>query len=337
MRILFIGLIISSSWGLVAQTCGGAAAFQILHFTKTNGFDHNTREQSAAMFEAIGRAENFTVTNSANAAIFNDLEELLNFQVIVFSNTSGNNLLNDSQQANLEAYMAAGGSFLGIHAATDTYRNRSWPFYNQLVGGIVQSNPNHTNRNYEGIMDVVGNHPSTANLPNPWEKVEEYYYWELNGGQLDPEIIPTLRVRDTGPESYDAARPISWYKEFTGGGRSYYTALGHDRNNYTEPDNDFRQLISDALCWCVESTITNTETPNQPATIRLLGNPVRDQLRIELPAGPPRTLELVDLSGRLLQQYALTPGRHQLNIAELPTGIYLLRQVGKGGVRFTKQ
>lgn len=240
-------------WSQTAS-CGGANPFQILHFTKTNGFDHNTRNVSNTMFVEIGALENFTVVNSQNSNVFDDLNTLLQYELVVFSNTSGENLLDQTQQDNLEAYMDAGGAFLGIHAATDTYRSQSWPFYNQLVGGIVQNNPNHTANNYNGTMDVIGSHPSTVNLPNPWNKPEEYYYWELNGGQLDPDIVETLRVRQTGPESYDAPRPISWYKTFSGGGRSYYTALGHGQFNYTDPNNDFRRLIRDALCWCVESS-----------------------------------------------------------------------------------
>ncbi|PHI21767.1 hypothetical protein CEQ90_00325 [Lewinellaceae bacterium SD302] len=256
--LLSLVLLIVCCSSLSAQniSCGGANAFQILHFTKTNGFDHGTRNVSNTMFSEIGTTENFTVVNSQNANVFDDLNTLLGYEVIIFSNTSGNNLLDQTQRDNVEAYMAAGGAFLGIHAATDTYRNQSWPFYNQLVGGIVQSGPNHTANNYPGTMDVIGSHPSTVNLPNPWEKPEEYYYWELNGGQLDPNIVETLRVRETGPESYDAARPISWYQTFAEGGRSYYSALGHGQFNYTDPDNDFRQLMRDALCWCVEADAT---------------------------------------------------------------------------------
>ena len=241
-------------------TCGGTIAFEILHFTKTNGFDHNTRSQSAQMFTDIGVDENFTITDSQDASVFDDLNRLLDYEVIVFSNTSGDDnpdtLLTSLQKSNLEEYIDQGGAYLGIHAASDTYRT-GWSYYNDLVGGIVQTNPNHTPNNYEGTMDVIGSHPSTENLPDPWEKREEYYYWQLNGGRLDTnEISETLRVRSTGSNSYDEARAISWYQEFDSGARSYYTALGHNRRDYTDVDAEFRQLIRDALCWLVEAEST---------------------------------------------------------------------------------
>ncbi len=288
------------------------------------------------MFTEIGIAENFTVTNTEDATVFDDLGDLLDYEAIVFSNTSGNGLLTDDQQANLEAYIDAGGAFLGIHAATDTYRNQSWPFYNALVGGIVQANPNHTNQNFIGIMDVVGDHPSTANLPNPWEKEEEYYYWEQNGGQLDPNITPTLRVRATGDETYDAERPISWYREFSSGARSYYTALGHKRVNYTTPDNDFRQLIRDALCWCVESVITTTESIEAENQLRIRQNPVSDRLELLAPVDLQVRIEIWSGSGKLIQSTNLRGGSQTLDVAAFPAGIYLLKTSTNQILRFVK-
>jgi type 1 glutamine amidotransferase len=171
----------------------------------------------------------------------------------VFSNTSGNNLFDAAQRANIEAYMADSGSILGIHAASDTYRNGSWPFYNQLVGAIVQSGPNHTSQNHVDTMDHIdAGHPVLTNLPDPWVKEEEYYYWDLNGGMINDDINELLRVRRTGPNSYDRERAITWSQEFDNGGRSVYTALGHKQSNYTDANNEFRLLIENAICWLAE-------------------------------------------------------------------------------------
>ena len=234
--------------------CGGSdAPFTVLHYTATNGFDHNTRDVSAQLFRDLGALDNFTVVDTDDAAAaFGDATALADYAVVVFSNTSGNGLLDAGQQANLESYIAGGGTLLGIHAATDTYRDRSWPFYNDLVGGIVQTSPNHTAAGYSGVMDKLRDHPTVAGVPVPWAKDEEYYYWERNGGQLDPDIVPVLEVRSTGTQSYDAPRPMSWYQTFPSGARSFYTALGHARGNYTDPDNDFRRHLRDALCWLAE-------------------------------------------------------------------------------------
>lgn len=254
-------LAVGFATALPAQVeCGGSTPFKVLHFTKTNtsaaGFDHNTRDKSAQMFEDLGVLDNYTVDDTEDASVFDDLSTLATYALIVFSNTSGNSLLNATQRANFEAYISGGGDFLGIHAATDTYRDGTWEFYNQLVGGIVQNGPNHTRNNHVGTMDTIGSHPTMVNLPDPWTKTEEYYYWERNEGFLSPDITEVLRVRETDLDgivnSYDSARPIAWVQEFSGGARSFYTALGHAASNYTDSDNDFRKHIRDGVCWAVE-------------------------------------------------------------------------------------
>ncbi|MEM9546213.1 MAG: ThuA domain-containing protein [Bacteroidota bacterium] len=249
-NLLCFLLIMASQYNLSAQSlCDYAdTSFTVLHFTKTNGWDHNTRNQSADMFEEIGEDNNFTITNTQDASIFDDLNALNAYSVIVFSNTSGSNLLSQSQKDNFEAYIAQGGSFIGIHAASDTYRT-GWPYYNKLLGAIVQTSPNHTSSNHTNFMDHYSKHEVLDGLPDPWEKTEEYYYWDLNGGMIQEDSIGTLlKVRRTGNNEYDRERPITWLKTFPSGARSFYTALGHAQSNFTG-DNNFRQLLTNAVCW----------------------------------------------------------------------------------------
>ncbi|MBX2817619.1 MAG: ThuA domain-containing protein [Saprospiraceae bacterium] len=253
LLVVFLIIPFSLSWG--QDPCLGGAPFRILHFTKTSegSFDHNTRNNSRAMFEAIGAANNFTVTDTDQSDIFDQVSNLLPYTVIVFSNTTGSDLLNTTQRAALEAYIAQGGSFIGIHAATDAYRNPStWPFYNNLVGGIVQSGPSHTSdANYRGTMthDVPG-HPLLEGIEDPWNKEDEYYYWsEDRGGQISPGITSLLTVAKTGDMVFDSARAITWFRQLTGGGRSFYTALGHNNGDYTDASNSFRTLLRNAVCW----------------------------------------------------------------------------------------
>ncbi len=268
MKYLLL-LLFALPTGLAAQvSCGGATAFQILHFTRTEGFNHRTKAESRTMFEEIGAMQNFTVVNSDSEETFDDLATLLSYEVIVFANTTGNIPFTATQKMNLESFIAGGGAVLGIHGATDMYRNASYPFYTRLMGGSRRNSPAHTSNRFPGTMDKVGIHPSTANVPDPWAKEEEYYYWPDTG--LVSTIVPVLTVRSTGSNSYDAARPASWYQVFDSGARSFYTTLGHFASNYTDPDNDFRQHLADALCWLVEAapatlpvTVRSTELVGQ--------------------------------------------------------------------------
>ncbi len=219
----------------------------ILVFTKTNGFRHPSIEDGVALIQNIGQKHQFDVVATKDPSYFHT-DSLIKFNVIVFCNTSGDDLLNNSQQEAMEKFIQAGNGFVGIHAATDTYRDGSWPWYNDLVGGIVQSGPNHTANNYPGEMLVNDpDHPITSHLGDTWQKNEEYYYWEKNGGYLYAENIDLLTVQSTGNESYDAARPITWYKEYDGG-KSFYTALGHNKGDY-QNDEEFKLLVENGILW----------------------------------------------------------------------------------------
>ncbi|MEM9051226.1 MAG: ThuA domain-containing protein, partial [Bacteroidota bacterium] len=121
--------------------------FRVLIFHKTNGFRHGSIDAGISMIEDFGVQNDWVVEESQNSDIFND-ENLADVNVVVWLNTSGNNLLTGAEQDAFEAYIQNGGGFVGFHAATDTYRNGSWPWYNDLVGAIVQTGPNHTSNNF---------------------------------------------------------------------------------------------------------------------------------------------------------------------------------------------
>lgn len=203
------------------------------------------------MFTSIGEDNQFTIINTQDASIFDNLSALNAHAVVIFSNTSdqpSNPLFTASQRSNFEAYINQGGSFIGIHAASDTYR-QGWAFYNNLVGAIVQTSPNHTSSNHNNFMDHHSDHEILDGIPDPWNKTEEYYYWDLNGGMIQEEEIGTLlKVRETGGNTYDRERPVTWLKTFDTGARSFYTALGHAQSNFSS-DDDFRQLLTNAVCW----------------------------------------------------------------------------------------
>lgn len=232
--------------------------FKILIYDETSGFTHNSRDDARIMFEELGDQHGFEVVFDRSGDAFNSLENLQNFAIVVFSNTSGNEILNEDQKSNFEEYIRSGGTFLGIHAATDTYRS-GWNWYRDLVGGSVRTNPNHTDQNFPGTMDVLdSDHPATSNVPDPWSRNEEWYYWKGGGGYLFSGNINLLQLRATGDNDYDEARPVSWYKEYDGG-KSFYTAMGHAGSVYSE--EHFRNHIVGAIDWLTEEINNEPEPP----------------------------------------------------------------------------
>lgn len=306
-------------------------AQQVLHYSETSGFDHNTRAASLTMFNDLGAVDGYSVVDDQDGSEFNSLTGLLQYAAVIFSNTSGDAILDSLQRTNFESYINAGGSALGIHAASDTYRHStangsntgSWDFYAELIGASVQQSPNHVAGTPAYAMGHVAVHQSTMSIPDPWVKNEEYYYWE--SGYLDPSNTVVLEVEQTvGPNgivnSYDASRPMSWYKQLPSGARVFYTALGHSVNNY-QSDSLFIAHIRDAMQWI-------RMTPN--ALFDAMGE--RDwfvtQSGLSLNIHSPVTLEhstvftIYSIEGKEICEKQL--GRDNTIMLDLPSGIYFI-------------
>ena len=312
--------------------CASAFGQNILHYTQTSGFDHGTRDVSLSMFQGIAAEYGFTVSSDNDGSSFNSLVSLQQFDAIIFSNTSGDALLDATQRANFEAYIAFGGSVMGIHAASDTYRHSTangtntgtWDFYPELIGGSVQQNPNHVNGTPLYDLAHIGTHASTENLPDPWAKNEEYYYWE--GGYYRNDNVPVLEVAETvGPNgevnSYDAPRPMSWCRELPEGGRVFYTALGHAGSNYTD-DVLFQQHIEDALLWLIDDDSSLDPTSTQPDALLVRPNPAQDRLWFALSVTGQITI--TDVQGGSVMRSGLGM-ISVMDVSDLPQGIYHAR------------
>jgi type 1 glutamine amidotransferase len=310
-----------------------AHAQRILHFTATSGFDHQTRAVSFALFQDIAAAHGWDVVDDATGAHFSDAADLGTFVAVIFSNTTGDAILTEAQRANFEVWVEAGGRVLGIHSASDTYRHSTanggntgvWDFYPELLGASVRQSPNHVDGTPLYAMAHIGSHASTAGLPDPWEKNEEYYYWE--GGYYRPDNVEVLRVEETaGPNGevnpYDAPRPMSWYRELHNNGRVFYTALGHAASNYTD-DALFRQHIDQALAWLLEGATAVADL--QKPVLRTFPNPADEA--VQLPGWPAGEVRVLDVAGRVVKRMFMVSilSMDRMDTMDLPNGTYVLR------------
>lgn len=324
-RVITLIFLVASQ-GLMAQ--------QVLHFTRTSGWDHQTRGVSYAMFQSIANELEVQVDDDATGDALSDPASLAEYAVIVFSNTSGNAILNEQQRTNFEDWVADGGHVMGIHAASDTYRHSTanggntgtWDFYAELIGGSVQENPNHVNGTPTYTMQRVGVHPSIYNIPDQWEKAEEYYYWE--NGYLAEFNTEVLVVEETvGPNgqvnSYDAPRPMSWYRVLPSGTKVFYTALGHAPDNFTS-DVLFRTHIKDALGWLLEGTTgIDDEGPRQ--SFSAYPNPVGSILSLDVhPDLVGKALRILDATGRTILSEQISATRQDIPMDGITSGVYCL-------------
>jgi cytochrome c len=228
----------------------------VLVFSKTAGFRHDSIPNGIAAIQQLGQQNDFNVTATEDSAQFTDAN-LANFDVVVFLSTTGD-VLNDTQQGAFERYVRAGGGFVGIHAAADT--EYGWDWYGQMLGGYFRNHPAGTPTAAVDIVD--GDEPSTEGLPARITRTDEWYNYQ---GPLSPAVNGSTTAADFSPRlsnvhvlatvdestygeddgnSADDDHPISWCADYDGG-RVWYTGMGHTQASFSEPN--FMQHILGGL------------------------------------------------------------------------------------------
>jgi len=215
---------------------------------------------------------------------------------------------------------------------------------------VVFLNTSGNSNNFNADMEVKASHP-TIDFLGPigtiWNKNEEYYYWQNNGGQLSTDNTVLLEVEQTGNNSYDAARPITWYKESItynddnnnstpditlNGVRSFYTALGHNGSDYSGNSN-FINMLENATLWAIGNTLSLEE--ETISEFKIVPNPVKSQTNIYFKSiNEEIELKLYDILGKevfvkTINQSSLSNNVFNLDMSEFKNGIYLLKLSAK--------
>jgi type 1 glutamine amidotransferase len=229
------GLALMAATALIVAPASPASAApltKVLVFSKTAGFRHTSIPNGIAAIQLLGSQNGFSVAATEDADQFTTAN-LAQYQAVVWLSTTGD-VLNDAQQAAFESYLAAGGGYVGVHAASDT--EYSWPWYGGLVGAYFLSHPaiQQATVRVEDSTNVA-----TAHLPQSWVRTDEWYNYQTNP-RANVHVLTSLdETSYTGGTMGD--HPITWCQSY-GGGRAFYTGLGHTEESYTEP-NFTRMLL----------------------------------------------------------------------------------------------
>jgi type 1 glutamine amidotransferase len=261
-----------------ATATANAATYQVLVFSKTAGFRHDSIPAGIEAVRSLGAANGFTVTATEDAAAFTTAN-LANYRAVVFLSTTGD-VLNDGQQAALQSYVDGGGGFAGVHAAADT--EYDWPYYGQLVGAWFKSHP--------AIQQAVirnedRSHPATAHLGPTWTRTDEWYDYRTNP-RPNVKVLQTLDESSYTGGTMGADHPITWYHA-QGSGRSFYTGLGHTVESYS--DGNFRQLLLGGIQYAANVIATPSAIEGEAYTS---GQGV--QIANHTPASGGKTLGYID-------------------------------------------
>ena len=224
-RWVSLSFIIVSILGFFACDSDGP---RVLVFSRTMGWKHTSIPYGNEAIKKLGDEHGYRVDLTQDAADFND-NNLKRYDAVIFNNTTGN-VLNAEQQASFERFIQAGGGFVGIHSAADT--EYEWPWYGQLMGAHFASHPHNPNVRPASIEVVDKSHPSTAHLPDRWERTDEWYNYRYFYPDL--QILAYLDEESYEGGTNGSEHPIAWYHEFDGG-RAFYTGSGHEDSTFGEP------------------------------------------------------------------------------------------------------
>ena len=201
----------------------------ILVFSKTAAFRHESIAAGKDALIKMAKEKGFSANFTEDAALFNE-NEMKKYNAVVFLNTTGD-VLNNEQQAVFERYIQAGGGYVGIHSATDC--EYDWAWYGQLAGAYFLDHPSTPSNVQKGKYSVVDkNSWATQGMPDQFERSDEFYSFR----NISPNIKVVLTIDEKtyiGGKNPDF-HPMSWYQEFNGG-RSFYTAMGHTNETFSEP------------------------------------------------------------------------------------------------------
>jgi len=218
----------------------------VLVYSGSTGYRHESIPAAVAALKSIGEKSGYVVDASEDPAVFT-AENLAKYKVLVLVSNSTDPKNPDSEWFSgarrdaLQGFLRAGKGVIGLHAAADSHYN--WGWYGQMIGGYFERHPKGV---IKGTMTVVdAKHPATAKLPKTIERNEEWYYYK----DFDPtvHVLITVDPATIGDGQPDVnPNPLVWYHNF-GGGRVFYSALGHSNDSWSEPF--MVTLLTGALHW----------------------------------------------------------------------------------------
>ncbi|WP_307623288.1 ThuA domain-containing protein [Streptomyces sp. V3I7] len=217
-----------------------ADAQQVLVFSKTAGFRHDSIPDGIAAVRQLGETAGFQVDATEDADAFTTAN-LRRYAAVVFLSTTGD-VLDAAQQQAFEGYIRHGGAYVGVHAAADT--EYDWPFYGGLAGAYFQSHPAIQPATVK-VEDRA--HPATSGLGSTWDRTDEWYDYRSNPRER-AHVLASLDETSYTGGTMNGDHPIAWCQDYQGG-RAFYTGAGHTKESYAEPA--FRQHLLGGIRWAI--------------------------------------------------------------------------------------
>ena len=248
-RRLSIGLLcVALGAGYLTAPVMAAAKARILVYSGSTGFRHDSIPAAVEALKTIGAKAGYVVDASEDPEVFS-AQNLKQYKALVLVSTSTDPKKPESEwftgtkRDALQGFLKDGKGVVGLHAAADSHYN--WGWYGQMIGGYFERHPKGTPKATVTVVDAKN--PATAKLPKTLERNDEWYYYK----DFDPtmHVLVTVDPKTIGDGEADVnPNPLVWCHNF-GGGRVFYSALGHTSESYGEPY--LVNLLSGALVYAV--------------------------------------------------------------------------------------
>lgn len=218
---------------------------KLLMLTHSAGFKHDYLPNAEEAVKEIGRESGqFSATATQDCSLIN-AENLKNYDALLFA-TTGELPMSDEQKTALIDFVKSGGTFIGVHNATDTFYK--FPEYGEMIGGYFSGHP--------WTQEIVANvedreHPSTRHLEPSFSTFEEVYT-HRNWSREKTHVLISLEngsvdLSKGNREDNDYA--LAWCHNY-GKGRVFYTAFGHPKEVWHE--EWLRKHLLNGILWAME-------------------------------------------------------------------------------------
>ncbi len=150
-----------------------------------------------------------------------------NYDVVLIYTTGG--ALTEAQEKGLTSFVQGGRSVVGIHSATDSFKD-SDAYWKLMCGQFI----GHGGGTFR--VKITGKSHSIVQGISGFEINDETYKHKFHP---DSKMIVLMRREEDG-------EPASWV-QYYGKGRVFVTGLGHGKPAWENPA--FQQMIERALLW----------------------------------------------------------------------------------------
>ncbi len=207
---------------------------RILVFSGTTGYRHESIPAAVQALKTLGVKQGYLIDATEDPEVFT-AQKLSAYKAIVLVSTTTDPKNPESEwfvgerREALQGFLKAGKGIVGLHAAGDSHYH--WPWYGQMIGGYFERHPKGTPTGTLTVVDAK--HPATKTLPKTVTRSDEWYYYK----DFDPtvHVLITVDPKTIGEGEADVnPNALVWYHSF-GGGRVFYSGLGHTPESYSEP------------------------------------------------------------------------------------------------------